>query len=40
MLRSSRTIERVQYPVTEAPEEWASEILLLDQLLVEGLEKL
>lgn len=31
--------EKVHYPVTESVDEWANEILLLDQLLVEGFRK-
>lgn len=31
-------MKRVHYPVTEASEEWANEIMALDKLLVEGFE--
>jgi hypothetical protein len=37
-LRSSDLLERVHYPVTEASEEWADEIMALDKLVVEGFE--
>jgi hypothetical protein len=37
-LRSSDLPSRVHYPVTSSPDEWSSEILNLDQLLVEGFE--
>ena len=37
-LKSADLIDNVHYPVTAATEEWANEILTLDQLLVEGLE--
>ncbi|MCC6351505.1 MAG: hypothetical protein IT202_03245 [Fimbriimonadaceae bacterium] len=30
--------ERSHYPITESPDEWADELMALDQLLVEGLE--
>lgn len=38
-LRSDHLIERVRYPVTSSPDEWANEILHLDQLIVEGFDK-
>jgi hypothetical protein len=34
--RSEQLLERVHYPVTNSGDEWANEILLLDQLAVEG----
>jgi hypothetical protein len=37
-LRSENLIDRVHYPVTSSADEWSNEILLLDQLLVEGFE--
>jgi hypothetical protein len=37
-VRTEGAIERVHYPVTTSPDEWASELLALDQLLVEGLD--
>jgi hypothetical protein len=37
-LRSEKLIDQVHYPVTASADEWANEILLLDQLLVEGFE--
>ncbi len=37
-LRSEGLLEQVNYPVTSSADEWANEILLLDQLLVEGFE--
>jgi hypothetical protein len=38
-LRSADLMERVHYPATPSPDEWADEILALDQLLVEGFEE-
>ena len=38
MLRSEQLLARVHYPVTASPDEWANEILYLDQLVVEGFE--
>ena len=35
--RTERAIEGVHYPVTTSPDEWADEILRLDQLVIEGL---
>ncbi len=35
-LRSENLIDQVQYPVTASADEWANEILQLDQLVVEG----
>jgi len=37
-LRSEGLIEKVHYPVTQSADEWADELLRLDQLIVEGLE--
>ena len=37
--RSVKVIERVHYPVTASPDEWADEILRLDQLVIEGLSR-
>ena len=37
-LRSEELVDRLQYPVTSSPDEWANEILHLDQLTVEGFE--
>jgi hypothetical protein len=37
-LRSGDLPSRVHYPVTTSPDEWADEILELDQMLVEGFE--
>lgn len=37
-LRSEGLLEQVHYAVTSSADEWANEILLLDQLLVEGFE--
>ena len=37
-LRSKSLIERVHYPVTLSPEEWADELMALDKLLIEGFE--
>jgi hypothetical protein len=38
-LRNPELMQRLHYPVTAAPEEWANEILMLDQLVFEGLER-
>lgn len=38
-LRSENLIDKVQYPVTASADEWANEILQLDQLLVEGFDE-
>ena len=35
--RPEKAIESVHYPVTTSPDEWADEILRLDQLVIEGL---
>jgi hypothetical protein len=37
-LRSEKLLEQLQYPATESADEWANDLLLLDQLVVEGLE--
>jgi len=37
-LRSEKLPDQVHYPVTSSPDEWANEILNLDQLCVEGFE--
>ncbi|MEO8218831.1 MAG: hypothetical protein ABI718_17285, partial [Acidobacteriota bacterium] len=37
--RSQQTIDAVHYPVTASPDEWASELLALDQLVVEGMDQ-
>jgi hypothetical protein len=37
-LRSEKLPDQVHYPVTASPDEWANEILQLDQLVVEGFE--
>ncbi|HVU44561.1 MAG TPA: hypothetical protein VHD85_00455 [Terracidiphilus sp.] len=37
--RSENTADRAHYPITASPDEWANEILNLDQLLVEPFEK-
>ena len=37
-LRSEKLLEQVHYPVTSSADEWANEVLLLDQLVVEGFE--
>ncbi len=36
--RSEKLLDQLHYPVTSSPDEWATEILHLDQLLVEGFE--
>lgn len=38
-LRSGGLLGQVHYPATESADEWANEILTLDQILVEGLEE-
>lgn len=38
-LRSTKLLDQVHYPVTTSADEWANEILQLDQLLVEGFEE-
>lgn len=38
-LRSEDAIDRSHYPLTASPDEWANEILHLDQLIVESFEK-
>lgn len=38
-LKDSRLLDRVHYPVTTSQKEWADELLSLDQLLVEGLNR-
>ena len=38
-LRTDDLTEKVQYPYTSSRDEWADEILNLDQLIVEGLEE-
>jgi hypothetical protein len=37
-LRSANLPDRVHYPVTTSSDEWANEILALDQLVIEGFE--
>lgn len=37
--RSAKLLDQVHYPVTHSADEWADEILHLDQLVVEGLEE-
>jgi len=38
-LRAHELMGKVHYPVTASPDEWAEDILALDQLLVEGFEE-
>jgi hypothetical protein len=38
-LRSDKALEKVQYPVTQSADEWANELLHLDQLIVEGFDE-
>lgn len=38
-LKDTQILDRINYPVTSSQEEWANEILSLDQLLVEGFNK-
>jgi hypothetical protein len=37
-LRANNLIDKLHYPLTSSPDEWADELLHLDQLLVEGFE--
>lgn len=37
-LRSAKLLDQLHYPITSSADEWASEILSLDQLVVEGFE--
>jgi hypothetical protein len=37
-LRDENLLERLQYPATTSGDEWANDLLLLDQLVVEGLQ--
>ena len=37
-LRSEKQLDQLHYPVTSSADEWANEILNLDQLVVEGFE--
>jgi len=37
-LRSEKLLEQLQYPATTSADEWANDLLLLDQLVVEGLQ--
>ena len=37
--RTEKLLDQVHYPATSSPDEWANEILLLDQLIVEGFEE-
>jgi hypothetical protein len=37
-LRSEKLCQQLHYPVTSSADEWANEILYLDQLIVEGFE--
>ena len=38
-LRSDKLVHQVHYPITSSADEWATELLQLDQLLVEGFEE-
>lgn len=38
-LRSEKLLDQVHYPVSSSADEWATEILQLDQLLVEGFQE-
>jgi hypothetical protein len=38
VLRSETLIDKVNYPITASFDEWANDLMLLDQLLVEGFE--
>lgn len=38
-LRSDKTLDQLHYPVTQSADEWANELLHLDQLVVEGFEE-
>ncbi|MGB7150568.1 MAG: hypothetical protein WBD45_15530 [Terriglobales bacterium] len=37
-LGSEKLLEQLQYPATESADEWANDLLLFDQLVVEGLQ--
>jgi hypothetical protein len=37
-LRSEKLLEQLQYPATTSADEWANDLLLLDQLVVEGFQ--
>ena len=37
-LRSDKLLDQVHYPFTSSADEWANELLLLDQLVVEGFD--
>ncbi len=37
-LRSEKILEQLQYPATTSADEWANDLLLLDQLVVEGFQ--
>ncbi len=39
VLRDSHALDKVHYPYTTSKDEWAEEILNLDQLLIEGFEE-
>ncbi|MGB3211310.1 MAG: hypothetical protein WBB19_11445 [Desulforhopalus sp.] len=39
VLRDEKAPDKVHYPYTESKDEWAEEILNLDQLLIEGLQE-
>jgi hypothetical protein len=39
LLRDTQAIDKVHYPYTTSKDEWAEEILNLDQLLIEGFEE-
>ena len=38
-LKDPQLLDRVHYPVTSSQEEWATELMALDQLLIEGLNR-
>lgn len=38
-LKNAQLLERTHYPVTDGQEEWANELMLLDQLVVEGVSR-
>jgi hypothetical protein len=38
-LRSEKAFDQLMYPVTSSADEWANEMLLLDQLVIEGFEE-
>jgi hypothetical protein len=38
-LKGDRSLDHMNYPYTDSKDEWAEEILILDQVIIEGLEE-